>query len=328
MPNDVVLYQDDISVVNKDVVLVDQVANANVILLEPQVQITNEEFVISSGGMYGGNGLIGAVPEWLLSAVQQELTTGTGNITSVVLGMQNLLDSLQTGVTQTIASLNTLSQSTSSIITGLQSQVTNNKAEVLNVVATKVTSTEAEAIASNAISSTFGGNINTYIGNIASTYVDANSAIAQDIALVSSVTNSNSAQISTINGTITTLDSSIASQSTTLLAAIGSSESRIIQSYTVYVDANLSYNVDIYSSRGSIFRKLDAYTELSCRVSKGNVDITDSIPTPSFVWKRASNDVGNDIAWNTNHVPAKTLTITPDDVNGRADFTCIVTITI
>jgi hypothetical protein len=199
MPNDVVVSQDNVSVVNQDAVLVEQVDNANVTLLEPQVQLTSEEFVISSGGMYGGNGLIGQVPEWLMSAVQQELTTGTGNITSVVIGMQSLLDTLQTGVTQAISSLNTLSSSTSSITTGLQSQVTDNKAELLNVLATKVTSTEAQAIVANGISSAFGGNIDAHIGNIASTYVDANSAIAQEVGLLQANLNNVSASVSDIS---------------------------------------------------------------------------------------------------------------------------------
>lgn len=199
MDNTVTVHQDDVSISNNTAVLIDQVLDAEVVTVDPVIQIDTEQYVLSSGGMYGSNGLIGAIPQWILDAVQQQLTTGDGNLTSVVMDMQTLLDSLQLGVSQTIASLNTLAESTSSITTGLQSQVDNNQAAILQMVATKVTATEAQAIAATAIDSTFDGNVDAYIGSIASTYVDANSAIAQEVDLLQSSIGDVSASVTDIS---------------------------------------------------------------------------------------------------------------------------------
>lgn len=199
MADEITVWQDEATVDQSHVVLIDQTLDTEVVTVEPVIQIGIEEFVLSSGGMYGSNGLIGAVPQWILDAVQQQLTTGDGNLTSVVNDVQALLGTLQTGVSQVVASLNTLSSSTSSITTGLQSQVDINHAEVLNVVATKVDATQAQSIAVNAIGSTFGGDVDAYIGSIASTYTDANSAIAQEVDLMTATLNGVSGSISDIS---------------------------------------------------------------------------------------------------------------------------------
>jgi hypothetical protein len=157
------------------------------------------QFVLSSGNYSSGNGLVGAVPNWLLTAIQQELTTGDGNIMSVLSSMNNALNTLQLGITQSIASLNTTSLSQSSLLTGLRSDVDGNNASILNVLATKVDTASATAIAANAIQSTFGTDAHAFVGNIASTYVDANSAIAQDMNLLTTTLNGVNASVSDIS---------------------------------------------------------------------------------------------------------------------------------
>jgi hypothetical protein len=174
------------AVYQHNAVVVDNAIDVDVLTADvAPIQITSEEFVLSSGGMYAGNGLIGAVPTWILNAIQQELTTGSGSIMSVLTGLQTVLDTLQVGVTQSITSLNTTTLSQSGLITRLRSDVNNNNASIINVLATKVTATEAQAVALDAIQSKFGTDVSAFVGNIASTYVDANSAIAQDVDLMS-----------------------------------------------------------------------------------------------------------------------------------------------
>ena len=196
---DIVIDVDDISVQESNVLIANNPSNADVVLDAPVIQLDSNSFVLSSDGMYGsGNGLVGAVPNWLLSAVQQELTTGNGNITGLISDVQTALDTLSTGVTQSIASLNTLTSSQSSLITSLRSDVNSNNASTINTLATKVDSTQATAIANNAITAKFGADVNAFVGNIASTYVDANSSIAQDVNMIASTLNGISSSVSTI----------------------------------------------------------------------------------------------------------------------------------
>ena len=197
---ELLIDQDAILVEESNSIIVDSSIGSDVIETAPLVQIYNDQFVLSSGDMYGnGNGLVGAIPIWLLSAVQQELTTGDGNLMSVVTGMQVLLDNLQTGVSQAITSLNTLSTSQSGITTALASKVDTNNAAILNVLATKVTEAQAQALVATEIQSSFGNDIDAYIGSIASTYTDADSAIAQEIGLMTTTLNGVSGSISDIS---------------------------------------------------------------------------------------------------------------------------------
>ena len=200
MLSDISIDQDAVLVSQNHIVLSDFAVESRVHEVEPVVQIFNEEFVLASGGMYSnGNGLIGAVPTWILDAIREQLTTGSGNLTQVLYDLQAVMSSFQIGITQAIASLNTSALSQSSTTTTLASQVDANRSEVLNLIATKVTPTDAQAIAVNAIHSTFGTDASAFVGGIASTYVDANSAIAKDVNLLSATLNGVSGSVSDIS---------------------------------------------------------------------------------------------------------------------------------
>jgi hypothetical protein len=199
MSDDMKVFIDDVSVKQEPVVIVDNNIDTKVSWKEPIVQLYPEEFVISSGGIYGGNGLTGAIPSWILKAIEQELTTGSGSVMSVLIGIQTALDTLQTGVTQSISSLNTLTSQQSGLLTGLRSDVNMNNASILNTLATKVDATQANSAALSAIQSKFGSDVSSFIGNIASTYVDANSAIAQDIQMLTASVNDVSGSITDVS---------------------------------------------------------------------------------------------------------------------------------
>lgn len=197
--SDVVIDTNDINIKQTTSVVANNQINVDVITDDPIVHVDSNEFILSSAcGYSNGNGLIGAVPNWLLNAIKQELTTGTGNITDLMNDLRTAMDTLSVGVTQSIASLNTASLSQSSLLTGLRSDVNNNNASIINVLATKVDSAQAMAIATDAIQSKFGTDVNAFVGNIASTYVDANSAIAQDMSLITATLNGISSSVSTI----------------------------------------------------------------------------------------------------------------------------------
>jgi len=160
-------------------------------------EIQPDTYVLTSSGMYTGN-MTGATPTWLLNAIQQELTTGDGNITSVLNDMQLLLDGLQIGVNQAISQIESTNLSLSALETTLSSQIGANSADILDVYATRVTPTEAQAIAVQAIGSTFNGNVDAYIGNLASVYTSPGSATATNISTLQASYNEQTARIDTV----------------------------------------------------------------------------------------------------------------------------------
>lgn len=161
------------------------------------VEIQPETYVLTSNGMYTGS-MTGSVPTWILDAIQQRLTTGDGNLMSVLDDMKLLLHSLQLGVNQTISQIENTNVSMSALETSLRSKIDANDAAILDVYATKVTPTEAQAIAVQAIGATFNGNVDAYIGNLASVYTNATSAIATDIHTLQVSYNDQTARIDTV----------------------------------------------------------------------------------------------------------------------------------
>jgi hypothetical protein len=200
---DLIIDIDDISVSTNSTLLASNSSDVDVVTIEPLVQVHDNQFVLSSGNYSSGNGLVGSVPNWLLTVIQQQLTSGDGNVMSVLSSMNEALDALRLGVAQSIASLNAVSLSQSSLLTALRSDVNANNASILNVLATKVDTAAATAIATNAIQSKFGTDVNAFVGNIASTYVDANSSIAQNMNLLNTTLNGVNTNVSDI-ATLTT----------------------------------------------------------------------------------------------------------------------------
>ena len=83
--------------------------------------------------------------------------------------------------------------------------------------------------------------------------------------------------------------------------------------------------VNIMSSNGNIFQNGSVSTTLTAYVIKGDTDITDSVPDSRFSWEKESNNDDTDKIFNEAHVGhGHVLTLTPDDVWGRATFNCIV----
>lgn len=66
-------------------------------------------------------------------------------------------------------------------------------------------------------------------------------------------------------------------------------------------------------------------TTLSARVWHGSQDITDSIPFNRFNWKRVSADSTADNLWNAAHTGRKSITLTVQDVQYSATYSCELT---
>ena len=85
--------------------------------------------------------------------------------------------------------------------------------------------------------------------------------------------------------------------------------------------------VSVYSTNGLFFQNGQGETELYAVVRQGDADITSSLPAGRFSWQRTSRNTEADTIWNKTHQGAgPRIRITPDDVEGRSNFDCIVTI--
>ncbi|MFV0325922.1 MAG: hypothetical protein ACK5LF_16335 [Bacteroides xylanisolvens] len=85
--------------------------------------------------------------------------------------------------------------------------------------------------------------------------------------------------------------------------------------------------INIMSSNGNVFQNGSVSTTLTAYVIKGDRDITDSVPPSRFSWEKESNNSDTDKIFNETHVGhGHVLTLTSDDVWGRATFNCIVSL--
>lgn len=88
-----------------------------------------------------------------------------------------------------------------------------------------------------------------------------------------------------------------------------------------------AYRVEIFSTDGNVFKNGSVQTILQANLFKGDSDITDEIDANCFKWERVSEDNSGDIIWNAAHFGGtKTITVTKDDINKRATFSCSVEI--
>lgn len=87
------------------------------------------------------------------------------------------------------------------------------------------------------------------------------------------------------------------------------------------MEKNIVYRVEVISSNGNVFRNGNISTILEARVYHGSTDITSAVPVEKLIWTRTSHDSVADDAWNAAHAAgAKTITVTKDDIWGRATF--------
>lgn len=80
-------------------------------------------------------------------------------------------------------------------------------------------------------------------------------------------------------------------------------------------------NITVWSENGNVFTNGDISTTLVATVFKGAEDITNSIPSNKFNWKRQSSNPDGDSVWNSLHeAKGKFIKITDDDVSRSAIF--------
>lgn len=95
------------------------------------------------------------------------------------------------------------------------------------------------------------------------------------------------------------------------------------QSIAVIAEPKPNYKLEMNSTNGNSFVNGIINTEMYVTLYRGEEDITDSTDTKHFIWTRVSSDTASDTAWNNKYkAGAKRITVTKDDVNVRARFSC------
>lgn len=88
-------------------------------------------------------------------------------------------------------------------------------------------------------------------------------------------------------------------------------------------DGESSYNIELISSNGLIFKNGVISTIIHAIVFKGNENITDLLDANQFRWTKTNTDGSPDIIWNAIHAGGtKSIIIETDDIDKRATFSC------
>lgn len=89
------------------------------------------------------------------------------------------------------------------------------------------------------------------------------------------------------------------------------------------VKNDVTYDVEIISTNGNVFKNGQISTKLIAVVRRGATDVTSTIDANRFRWTRVSADSVGDAAWNQAHYGGtKEVNLTKDDVYVRATFNC------
>ncbi|PGR01355.1 phage tail spike protein [Priestia megaterium] len=99
--------------------------------------------------------------------------------------------------------------------------------------------------------------------------------------------------------------------------------------YTDYeiskIKDNIIYKIETFSTMGSMFKNGVIDTEVVAFVYKGKENVTTSLPTSAYSWKKFLTDGTEDSTWIGTGI-GRVVPITEEEVDGRATFQCDVTI--
>jgi hypothetical protein len=235
------------------------------------------------------------IPDWYRNLIAN-LIANDATVTTINDAIA-YLESLPAGFNQMITSLQNQDEIIETFLTSLIAKDGDKSAAISELQTTKVDAVSAQAIALSTIATYFAdGTASAWFNTKISTLASQTAANASSISM--------------------------------LVASVDDAEARIIQSYTVYVDANLSYDVKVYSTNGSMFKNGVIDTVLSAKVFKGKDDITSTLAAGLFTWARVSADSLTDPMWNATKIGVgSVLHITTADVFSKAVFSCVVTLT-
>ena len=99
-----------------------------------------------------------------------------------------------------------------------------------------------------------------------------------------------------------------------------------IQNQVDNINTSKMYKVEIVSNNSTIISTSEDKATLTCKVYSWDSDITDTLDTSLFNWKRVSTSTELDDIWNamSEHKGTKSIIIDADDVYYNSSFTCEV----
>lgn len=99
-----------------------------------------------------------------------------------------------------------------------------------------------------------------------------------------------------------------------------------IQNQVDNINTSKMYKVEIVSNSSTIISTSEDKATLTCKVYSWDSDITDTLDTSLFNWKRVSTSTELDDIWNAmpEHKGTKSIIIDADDVYYNSSFTCEV----
>ena len=102
-----------------------------------------------------------------------------------------------------------------------------------------------------------------------------------------------------------------------------------IQNSVENINAQKMYQVRLSYSGTNIMTRKNQFSSISCKVYSWDEDITSTLDSSLFNWKRVSDNSDSDIEWNNSasHMGTKTINISTEDILNHASFNCEVNLT-
>jgi phage minor structural protein len=95
------------------------------------------------------------------------------------------------------------------------------------------------------------------------------------------------------------------------------------------VENDIVYKIELYSSKGFTFKNGQIDTTITATVYRGKDNITPTIPSVGFIWKKYDKDGVLDTEWTNAHVGVgNVIHVTSAEVHQRAIFRCDVDIVV
>lgn len=161
-------------------------------------EIAPDTYVLGSIGSF--NTASSWVGTYVNELVQESIGTGGTLADALDLIRTDVMDEIETGVNQVITQIENEYVSNSALTTTLASEIGASRSSILDIVQTYADETSATATAINGLKASLGGDssssaIEAFIGSIAIVHVDANSATAATVDVLTTVYNDLSVEL-------------------------------------------------------------------------------------------------------------------------------------
>jgi len=162
-----------------------EVTTTDVNVATPKIaEVSTNTYVLSTGGVYSGN-IHNGVPTWLTDAIIAQVTAGTLNISQLVNDLYVLVQSIELGVNQSIASVQNEVVSQSQYLTTVKSELQGDIAAAIEQYDTIVSPELAKAVKTDALG-VIKDQVEAWALDVTDVYASNNLASATQVELLTS----------------------------------------------------------------------------------------------------------------------------------------------